>query len=174
MKGLLLNKGEKYYTYLGKIFAGLNNFQKEYNWLITDFECYGQKIGRKIENYNGENYIWITGEELTDIIMEEDFQWIWAVLSGFEKNITWEEVKKYTFPYADGYRGFWSENISIQHPFAAIELVAFDSSFTLFISKKDELVDKFRKVFPLSVDLEKYNKGLLDDSSEYEQWLENH
>lgn len=88
-----------------------------------------------------------------------------------EKNITLEEVKRYDLPYADGYKGFWDENISIQHPLATIELVAWDSSCTLFISKNDELVDKFRKEFPLSVDLEKYNKGALVDEA-YEKWLE--
>ena len=95
------------------------------------------------------------------------------VLSGFEKHITLEEVKKYDLPYADGYRGFWDENISIQHPLATVELVAWDSGCTLFISKADELVDKFRREFPLSVDLEMYNKGALDDSDAYEKWLEN-
>lgn len=37
----------------------------------------------------------ISGEELTNIIKRDDFQWIWAVLSGFKKHITLEEAKKY-------------------------------------------------------------------------------
>ncbi len=63
-----------------------------------------------------------------------------------EKHITLEEVKKYALPYADGYRGFWEENISIQHPLAMVELVAWDSGCTIFISKEDELVDKYSEV----------------------------
>ena len=82
-------------------------------------------------------------------------------------------MKNYALPYADGYRGFWEENISIQHPLAMVELVAWDSGCTIFISKEDELVDKFRSAFPLSVDLEMYNKGVLDDSDAYEKWLKN-
>lgn len=77
-------------------------------------------------------------------------------------------MKKYGLPYADGYRGFWEENISIQHPLATVELVAWDSGCTLFISEDDELVNKFRREFPLSVDLEMHNKGVLDDSDAYE------
>lgn len=94
---------------------------------------------------------------MTNIIKKYDFQWIWAVFSGFDKNITLEEVKKYDLPCADGYRGFWNENVSMQHPLATVEMVAWDSSSTLFISKDDLLVDKFRSAFPLSVDLEMQN-----------------
>lgn len=151
----------------------MENFQKDYNWLISDCEACPQKLGHAIRIQQSGKYAWISGEELTNIIKKNDFQWIWAVLSGFEKHITLEEVKKYDLPYADGYRGFWDENISIQHPLATVELVAWDSGCTLFISKADELVDKFRREFPLSVDLEMYNKGALDDSDAYEKWLEN-
>ena len=151
----------------------MESFQKNYNWLISDCEACPQKLGHAIRIQQSGDYSWISGEELTNIIKKDDFQWIWAVLSGFEKHITLEEVKKYDLPYADGYRGFWDENISIQHPLAPVELVAWDSGCTLFISKADELVDKFRKEFPLSVDLEMYNKGTLNDSDAYEKWLEN-
>ncbi len=80
---------------------------------------------------------------------------------------------KYDLPYADGYGGFWSENVSIQHPLATVEMVAWDSGCALFISKDDLLVNKFRSAFPLSVDLEMHNKGVLDDSEAYEKWLAN-
>lgn len=53
-------------------------------------------------------------------------------------------------------------------------MVAWDSGATLFISKNDILVNKFRTAFPLSVDLEMHNKGILDDRDAYEKWLENH
>ena len=172
MKGALLKKGEERYTYLRKIFIQMENFQKNYNWLISDCEAFPKKIGHSVRIIQSGNFAWISGTELTNIIKKDDFQWVWAVLSGFEKHITLEEVKKYALPYADGYGGFWNENISMQHPLATIELVAWDSSCTLFISKDDYLVDKFRKEFPLSVDLEKYNKGVLDDSDEYMKWLE--
>ena len=38
--GAINEKGEKYYTYLKKVFDAIDNKQKEYNWLITDCECY--------------------------------------------------------------------------------------------------------------------------------------
>ncbi len=151
----------------------MDNFQKKYNWLISDCEACPKRLGHDIRIHQSGEYAWISGEELTNIIKRDDFQWIWAVFSGFEKNITLEEVKKYDLPSADGYGGFWSENVSIQHPLATVEMVAWDSGCTLFISKDDLLVNKFRSAFPLSVDLEMHNKGVLDDSEAYEKWLAN-
>jgi len=40
MNGLILKKGEQCYTYLSKVFAAINNAQKNYYWLVTDCVCY--------------------------------------------------------------------------------------------------------------------------------------
>ena len=51
-------------------FVVIVNHQKEYNWLITDVDGGApEKIG---ELYNRENYCWITGEELSEIVEEQD------------------------------------------------------------------------------------------------------
>jgi len=163
MKSTILEKGESYFTYMGPIFQGINNEQIKYNWLITNCECYpGNK---KISDMFSKKYCWISGEQLTEIIYEEEFQFIWGVFSGFSKDISLEEVLKYDLPNADGQGGFWQNNVTIQHPLADIEIVAWDSSLTLFISKIDELVDNFRQSFPLSEDLLERN---LKISSEIE------
>lgn len=41
---------------------------------------------------NKKEYCWFTGEELTELVNNERIQWIWAVLSGFDKNIEFSEV----------------------------------------------------------------------------------
>ena len=38
--GAINEKGERYYTDLNKVFDFINNKQVEYNWLITDCDCY--------------------------------------------------------------------------------------------------------------------------------------
>ncbi|WP_243118591.1 hypothetical protein QTL86_06600 [Cellulosilyticum sp. ST5] len=171
IKGAILEKGEVAYTYLKKIFKSLDNFQRSYNWLITGYESFPFSDGHLERIFQSGNYAWISGEELTGIINKNDFQWNWAVLSGFDKCYTLQEVLKYDLPYADCNKAFWQENISIQHPLASVEIVAFDSSLTLLISSKEELVKKFRKAFPLSKDLKEYNTKDIDDSIEYEKWL---
>lgn len=55
---------------------------------------------------------------------QEDFQWIWGVLSGFEKHIELDDVLRSELPYADGYAGFWKNPVTIQHPLADVEIVA--------------------------------------------------
>lgn len=49
------------------------------------------------------------------------------------------------------------DNVGIQHPLAEVEIVAWDSSLTLLISKDDNLVQRFRDYFPLSEDLSALN-----------------
>ena len=92
-----------------------------------------------------KEYCWISGKQLTEMVNEENFQWIWGVLSAFPPNISLEEVLKYQLPEADGYSGFWKNPISIQHPLAEIELVAWDSSLTILISKKDTIIEEFQR-----------------------------
>ena len=157
--GVILKTGETGYTYFKKLFCLMDNFQKDYNWLITDCEAYPKRLGHSVRIGQSKygKYAWIDGEELTNIVNRDDFQWIWGVLSGFDKNISKNDVLKYELPYADGYKGFWKKNITIQHPLASVELVAWDSTCTLVISEKVEIIRKFKEVFPLSEDLEEYN-----------------
>jgi hypothetical protein len=155
MKSMILDKGEHYYTHLLKVFQAIGDEQIKYNWLITNFECYPEDE-EVIELFSKE-YVWISGEQLTEIIHKDDFQFIWGVFSGFSKGTTLAEALNYDLPFADGYEGFWVDNVNIQHPLADIEIVAWDSSLTLLISKDDDLVDKFSHSFPLSTNLSEQN-----------------
>ena len=157
MYGAILRKGEEYYTYLYRIFTGINMVQKDYNWLITDIVACPET--KEYQDLFSKKYVWLSGDELTNITEKEDFQWIWAVLSGFDKNIDIEEVLKYSLSYADGYEGFGESPLSLQHPLASIEIVAWDSSLSLIISKSKQIIDNFRLTFPLSEDLEIYNES---------------
>ncbi len=153
--GAISSKDERYYTDLQKLFDAIENVQLEYNWLITAVECNGPN---KIEDECfKQGYCWISGKELTQIVKETPFQWIWAVLSGFQKDIALEDVLAYPYPEADGYPGFWNNPLSIQHPLATIEIVPWDSSLVLFLSRQKELVDKFREGYPHSEDLFTHN-----------------
>ena len=158
MKGIIIDEGEKYFTFLKKIFKSINDVQKKYNWLITSYECYPQNT-KYVEKLS-EEYCWITGEDLTEMVEKEDFQWVWGVFSAFSKDVTEEEILQYKLPRADGYDGFWKSPVSIQHPLAEIEIVAWDSSLTIFISKDNAIADGIIKNNPLAKDLEEYNKEM--------------
>lgn len=155
--GVIDQGSHRYYTRLGPVFSAIGNAQLDYNWLITDAICYPNTPGFQLFD---DNYRWLTGRELTDIIQKEDFQWIWAVLSGFPKEVPLEEVLQYPLPYADGYSGFWHNPIALQHPLAQVEIVPWDSSLVLVLSKQEQLVRDFMAAHPGARDLEEYNREL--------------
>lgn len=157
MRSAILEKDEKHYTYMREIFNAIENEQLNYNWLITDFECYPQNKDVAELFSEEKDYVWISGKNLTDIINEEDFQFIWAVFSGFPLDITLDEVLKYDLPYADGYDGYWTNKVGIQHELSEIEIVAWDSSLSIFICKNDDLVNLFMRNLPLATDLSAQN-----------------
>jgi len=160
-----------YYTYLKAVFNAIDNKQAEYNWLITDSEiaAHSDKLNAlntsviwNCENGNpvavpAPDYYFLSGEELTKIVAEDDSQWIWGVLSGFEKTIPLEEILKYPLPKANGYDGFWKNPPSLQHALASIEIVPWDSSCVLLLSTNKEIVEKFEKAFPKCRRLSEYN-----------------
>jgi hypothetical protein len=153
MRGAILDKGLKHFTDMKMIMMPFSQYFKKYNWLITECECYPNDILEE-----KDKFIWITGEELYEKLSLQDIQFVWAVFSGFENNISFKKILEYDFPYADGNKTFWDEEIKIQHPLAEVEIVPFDSTFVLFISKNNSFVETFIKKFPLAKDLEEYNK----------------
>lgn len=70
--GAILEEGEKYYTYLCKMFDAIGNRQNEYNWLITNCECY--PATQEFSEMLDEDYCWLSGDKLTSIVNAEDFQ----------------------------------------------------------------------------------------------------
>lgn len=157
MKGLILNKGESYYSSFAKLFEEVEQLSRDFNWLISNAECYPQKL-EYVEKLKMP-YTWITGEELLQILCLDEFQWIWGVLSGFNKNVKLSEILKYELPYADGYTSFWKSPLTMQHPLAEVEIVAFDSSCSLFISKSHKIIERIAAVYSQAEDLEQYNKN---------------
>ncbi|MCM1501033.1 MAG: hypothetical protein NC124_21455 [Clostridium sp.] len=155
MNSIIIESLHESQTYLKKIFVALNNRQMEYNWLITDYECYpqNQEIARKFL----KEYCWFSGKELTKLVEEENFQWIWGVISGFKPNISLERILEYDFPIADGNSKFWENPVFIQYPLADIEIVAWDGKLTLFLCKENRHAESIYNSFSYAEDLERYN-----------------
>lgn len=155
IKGAIYENINVNHTYLEKTFEVINNKQKEYNWLITDIEYF--PMNKSTITLMDKEYVWISGEDLTSMIKDEEFLITWGVFTGFKKDIKFEDIMKYELPYANGYGGFWEEKISIQNPLADIELVAWDGLLILFISKDEDLVKEFKNGLSKSQDLLEYN-----------------
>jgi len=173
VNGVILHKGDQFYTFLKPIFEAIQDAQINYNWLVT--ECgEWEAIFRKYDCVYYEEYVWICGKELTKLIRENaNCQMVWGVLSGFDTKYTLKEILKYPKPYADMNRKLWENPITIQNPLATIEIVAFDSSCTLIKCADKKMLDGVRQKFPYCEDLELYNSGSNDNNVANEQWLIN-
>lgn len=159
MKGLILQKGERGYSYFKKPFCGIDALSQNYKWMLSNPVCYPQSdvLKRKFQN---QKIVQFSGLELKKILELEDFQLIWGVLSGFSNHITWGEILQYSLPYADGYTGFWHNPLTLQHPLATAEFVAWDSRCTLFISKDDSLIYDVSRLYLQAEDLAAYNENV--------------
>lgn len=83
------------------------------------------------------------------------------MLSGFQPGTSLDLSSLATYPRADGNDALWAPNVSIQHPLAEVEIVCWDSTATLLLSRDDDLTRRFRRFFPEAVDLDDHNQQLL-------------
>ena len=153
--GIIDRRNHKHYTHMSYVFQAINNAQTEYNWLITDCECY--PTNKKIESLLNQKYCWLSGDELSTMIKQEDFQWIWGCLCGFTKDIPLEKVLSHPLPSAQDYNGYYQNPLSLQHPLSSIEIIPSDSSWTLVVSENKNLIDNYLAKYPICEDLSSYN-----------------
>ena len=154
MRGIIHEKSFEWYTYMNIVTQPIRDEVAQYNWLISSYDCNCYPDDRiSYEN----DFTWISGSDLLSILDQHEIQFIWGVFSAFPKEIALDNILAYKLPYADGYTGFWHNPISLQHPLAVMELVPWDSSLFLLISKDDETISKFIAAFPEAKDLEEYN-----------------
>ena len=151
MKRVISTNDFKYYTMLKKVLFDLELANKEYWWLISDIEAYPTK--EEYENFiYKENYVLIKTSDLLKMLEEDDFQWVWAVFSVISLDYTKEEILNYELPYIqfidEGEYNPYKDTPKLQHPLAEFELYAEDSSSMFLISDNEELISRFKKVYP--------------------------
>jgi len=157
MRGLLLEELERgYFTNMKEIFGAMSGYQKDYNWLITDYEC--NCYPSKEISENGK-YAFLDGKQLTKIIENNEIQFIWGVFTGFKKEYKLEEILTEPLPYADGNAQLWSKNIKIQNSLADIEIISWDSSLLMVLAKEGRVIENFAEKFPKCRDLAEYNSN---------------
>jgi len=165
-----------FYTDMKLVFDSLGGRQLDYNWLITDIDYVVGGLRRgpangnlptNIKISNASTYptdsldnpiVFIEGEELHKIIYGNNIQFIWAVFSGIKKEIKIDVNNLSVEPFADGNPNFWISFPQIQHPLAEIEIVCWDSTLTLFLSKDNEMGKRFKNCFTDARDLKEYNQ----------------
>lgn len=143
-----------FFTYIDDVFDSFNGKQNDYNWLLTDFE-----LNDYPKEFIGNDIIWLSGEKLTSILKESKIQFIWAVLSGFKKDITINPKNLSITPIVKDNYDLWKKPPHIQHPDADVEIICFDSSATILLSKDLELSRRFFEKFNTSKNFDELIKN---------------
>ena len=154
MRGIVIEEGEQFYTDLKGILNMLGSSVTDYNWLISGYECYPQDSD--ISKIFKGNPVIISHSEMYRILEKENFQWIWGVFSAIKGDISKEEIFSHPIPFAEGNSNIWKVPVSIQHPLAEIEIVAWDSSESIVICKDDALIDSISKCNTYSITMKEY------------------
>ena len=155
MYGLIINKMKtKFFVSLKEIIDVLDNVT-EYNWLLSYYEC--TAIVPPKELPFEKDFVWLNGNTLLQSL-QKDPPFFWCVATAYNKCILLDDVLKYPLPFADGYIGFWKSEITMQNPLSEVEIVLWDASLVLVFSKSKAIVEKYAKEYPVSMDLQEYNK----------------
>ncbi|MDC2864199.1 hypothetical protein [Bacillus sp. BP-3] len=147
------------HTHLAPIFDAFQGREKEFNWLITDLEFATLQEEKLIRDYPTMSHqiTWIAGKDLSALVNKYDPQFIFGVLSAFDKSINIDVNNLLIEPYADGNEELWVSNPKIQHPQATLEIVCWDSTLILLLSKDVDIDKKFKSYFKDANDLNVYN-----------------
>ena len=148
----------KYQGNLSWVFRALGERQCEFNWLLTDLECIGLPENLPYNPRYGNNKLWLSGKDLTEIVDFGHVQFIWGVLSGFPPNVELDLERLKPYPISEANRNLWRPNVQIQHPLAEVEIIFWDGYTTILLSRDEDLALSFRAFFPEAVDLDEYNR----------------
>ena len=159
IQGVIIEKGETYYTDLYKLLDSLDGLHLNYKWLVSHTEC--STFDNETYELFDNKYVILSGDKLM-AAAKRSHQFWWGTFSAFDPSISDDEILKYPLPENDMYPGFWKLPLTIQHPLAQMELVAWDASLTLVITKDIALPEKFRQFYPLARDLAEHNAEILN------------
>ncbi len=145
------------HTYLNQLLVPILDDIKGLNWLISDLD-YGSYVGDELPLNHEEEYFILSEAEFQTIV-KTDVQIYWGVFLGIPAHIN-ITVDENSLPYAEGSAIIW-KNGNIQHPDAQIEIVCWDSGYTIVKFKDQQLSDKFKNYFEEAVELEKFKSKTL-------------
>lgn len=150
----LLRKSDKftYHTNLNAVLAPILEDLASLNWLISDLDYMYWEEGIPPVNLE-DDYFVLSPEQFTQLV-EAKMQFVWGVLLGIPADCS-VSINTDDLPDVDINLAVW-KNGNLQHPDAIIEVVCFDSSYTIVKFKDEALSAKFKAYFAEAVELEKF------------------
>jgi hypothetical protein len=146
------NKME-FHTHLNTLLMPIENDIKNWNWLISDLDYFPDTITDLPVDFEHDYFI-LPADEFQKSV-DADPQIIWGVLLGIPNNFP-IEVDEGHLPYAEFNDIIW-KNGNIQHPNAQIEIVCFDSGYTIIKFRDEHLSNKFKAYFTEAIELERFS-----------------
>ncbi|MHC4821704.1 MAG: hypothetical protein ACYTDX_08315 [Planctomycetota bacterium] len=163
VRGTILGESERVslHTDLAAIVEALGDRITEFDWLTTDLETNIPEGDWPGELEFGDEVPVITGKSLLALSRREDWiQFTWGILSGLPRGMRIDARDLGHPPFANGNTTFWKGDPVLQFPGALVEIVCWDSTYTLLITGDDDLTQRFRAYLPEARDLDEYNRGL--------------
>jgi hypothetical protein len=121
--------------------------------LISDLDYFPDTITNLPVDFERDYFI-LSSEEFRTLV-DADPQIIWGVVVGIP-GTSIIKVDEDNLPYAEFNELIW-KNGNIQHPNAQIEIVCFDSGYTIVKFRDQYLSDKFKAYFDEAIELEKFS-----------------
>ena len=125
---------------------------KKYNWLIADLEINTSELDKLPINHEKDWFL--IGFEEMESIRKTDTQIIWGVFSAIDKD-TKIDISDDILPMAEGIEEIW-KNGNLQVTGSKIEIIAWDSSYTIVKFTDKKLSQQFKDYFDEAIELEKY------------------
>ena len=149
----ILEKSNKldFHTNLAKILEPLKINFKNYKWVFNDIDFMSDDI---LPINLDDDYFILNDLELNKIL-DVHTQFIWGIISAVPLD---EEVILLSndLPFIEGNDSIWNNNI-FQIINSEIDIIAFDSSYTIVKFKNKLLSDKFKMFFEEAIELEKFS-----------------
>nr|WP_199083151.1 hypothetical protein [Pedobacter sp. ASV19] len=143
----------EFHTHLKIILSPIIDDVKDLNWLISELE-YHNTIPTKNLPVDYEHNYFILSPEQFKALVTADVQIIWGVILGIP-NTHAIDVDQNNSPFVEFNDLIW-KNGNIQHPEAIIEIICFDSGYTIVKFRDQGLSAKFKDYFDEAVELESY------------------
>ncbi|WP_260490876.1 hypothetical protein [Listeria swaminathanii] len=82
---------------------------------------------------------------------------IWGNFKSYPSDTELKDVLKYPIPFADGNKKLWGKDVQLSNPLSNTELISWDSSIFLALSKNTSIIELLKDNYPDSEDLSRYN-----------------
>lgn len=132
------NDLEIFYTDLSMIIQACQIKACRYNWLLIQYEC-NYYPSEELKNKR-HDYIWLTGNEFSELIQNNMLQFIWGIIIAFPLTVSLEEVLKIQLPSYQTEEYF--------HPLSIFEIISEDSSLAKVFSKQESNIQHLMSNIP--------------------------